>query len=80
MSVLELGGGLAGFQFVLDQAGCRVVNIDPGMKSEGWPCDQQSMQTLNRRFKTSVELRNTTIENAGSARQPFRPGVLHQRD
>jgi 2-polyprenyl-3-methyl-5-hydroxy-6-metoxy-1,4-benzoquinol methylase len=65
MSVLEIGGGLAGFQFVLDQAGCKVTNIDPGMESKDWPCNQQSMQTLNRRFKTNVELRNTTIENAG---------------
>jgi SAM-dependent methyltransferase len=65
MAVLEVGGGLAGFQFVLDQTGCKVVNIDPGMKSEGWPCDQASMAKLNRRFGTNVELRNTTIENAG---------------
>ncbi len=71
MSVLEVGGGLAGFQFVLDQSGCKVLNIDPGMPSEGWPCNQESMQKLNRRFKTNVELRNTTIENAGLADNHF---------
>jgi 2-polyprenyl-3-methyl-5-hydroxy-6-metoxy-1,4-benzoquinol methylase len=71
LSVLEVGGGLAGFQFVLDQAGCRVVNIDPGMPSEGWPCNRESMQKLNRRFGTSVELRNTTIENAGLGKNEF---------
>jgi 2-polyprenyl-3-methyl-5-hydroxy-6-metoxy-1,4-benzoquinol methylase len=71
MSVLEVGGGLAGFQFVLDQSGCKVVNIDPGMPSEGWPCNQESMEKLNRRFKTNVELRNTTIENAGLANNQF---------
>ena len=65
LTVLEVGGGLAGFQFVLDQAGCAVVNVDPGMKSEGWPCDQESMRKLNQRYHAKVELRNTTIEQAG---------------
>lgn len=66
MSVLEIGGGLAGFQFVLNSFGCRVVNVDPGMAAEGvgWPCDQASMEKLNKRFNSNVELRNTTIENA----------------
>jgi len=65
MRVLEIGGGLAGFQFVLDANGCHVVNVDPGMDAAGWPCNQESMQKLNRRFGTHVELRNTTIEQAG---------------
>jgi len=64
MRVLEIGGGLAGFQFVLDQFGCQVVNVDPGMAKEGWPCDKNSMAKLNRRFGTQVELRNTTVDNA----------------
>ena len=44
MKVLEIGGGLSGFQFVLDQSGCSVVNVDPGMEARGvgWPCDQKS--------------------------------------
>jgi SAM-dependent methyltransferase len=67
MHVLEIGGGLAGFQFVLDQVGCHVVNVDPGMHAAGvgWPCDTRTMQRLNRWFKTRVELRNTTIDKAG---------------
>src|SRR5690349_1901188 len=66
MHVLELGGGLSGFQFILDQSGCLVVNVDPGMeaKGRGWPCDPGSMQKLNQLFGTHVELRNTTIEDA----------------
>jgi SAM-dependent methyltransferase len=66
MRVVELGGGLSGFQFVLDQSGCYVVNVDPGMEAagRGWPCDSASMERLNRLFGTHVELRNTTIENA----------------
>ena len=48
--VLEIGGGLAGFQFVLDQFGCRVVNVDPGMVEQSWPCDKASMAKLNQRL------------------------------
>lgn len=62
MRVLEIGGGLSGFQFILDQFGCQVVNVDPGMADEGWPCDQNSMAKLNRRFGSHVELRNTTVD------------------
>jgi 2-polyprenyl-3-methyl-5-hydroxy-6-metoxy-1,4-benzoquinol methylase len=64
MRVLEIGGGLSGFQFVLDSHGCSVVNVDPGMDEAGWPCNQESMRKLNRRFAANVELRNTTIEKA----------------
>jgi SAM-dependent methyltransferase len=66
LDVLEIGGGLSGFQFVLAREGCRVVNVDPGLGAVGlgWPCDEASMQRLNRRFGTSVELRNTVIERA----------------
>jgi SAM-dependent methyltransferase len=64
MQVVELGGGLSGFQFIVDQAGCRVVNVDPGMEVKGWPCNPASIERLNRLFGTHVELRNSTIENA----------------
>jgi SAM-dependent methyltransferase len=66
LDVLEIGGGLGGFQFVLAREGCRVVNVDPGMDAVGvgWPCDESSMRRLNRRFGTSVQLRNTVIERA----------------
>jgi len=65
--VLEIGGGLSGFQFTLDRHGCRVVNVDPGMEAKGvgWPCDQNSMKKLNRLFGTSVQLRNTVVTEAG---------------
>lgn len=66
MRVLEVGGGLSGFQFILDRAGCQVVNVDPGMEAQGvgWPCDPESMDRLNRYFGTAVELRNTTLDRA----------------
>jgi len=65
--VLEIGGGLSGFQFVLSRLGCQVVNIDPGMVAEGnkgWPCDATTMRSLNRAFGTNVELRNCTVRDA----------------
>jgi SAM-dependent methyltransferase len=66
LSVLEIGGGLSGFQFVLDRLGCRVVNVDPGMEARGrgWPCDAATFRRLNRALGTSVELRNTTVTGA----------------
>jgi SAM-dependent methyltransferase len=62
--LLEIGGGLGGFQFVLDQQGCQVTNVDPGMDGEGWPCNAESMKKLNARFGTQVKLINTTIAKA----------------
>lgn len=66
MHILEIGGGLSGFQFVLDRHGCRVTNVDPGMdaKGVGWPCDHERIEMLNNLFHTSVELKNTTISDA----------------
>jgi hypothetical protein len=67
MHVIEVGGGLSGFQFVLSREGMRVTNVDPGMdaKGRGWPCDAKNMKTLNRVFGTSVQLRNSTTSEAG---------------
>ncbi len=67
MRVVEIGGSLSGFQFVLSQSGCKVINIDPGMEAVGvgWPCDESSIKKLNSLFRTDVELRNTVISRAG---------------
>lgn len=67
MKILELGGGLCGFQFVLSKMGMDVTNVDPGEESEGlgWPVTGESMARLNARFRTNVRLVNTTIEAAG---------------
>ena len=73
MEVLEIGGGLSGFQFALAGAGCRVVNVDPGMQTEtfSFPCDQASMARLNAVYATDVQLRNTTLDRAGLADASF---------
>jgi SAM-dependent methyltransferase len=73
MKVLEIGGGLAGFQFVLDRSGCMVVNVDPGMEAHGrgWPCDQAGMDRLNRAFGTHVTLHNCFLDAAPLADDTF---------
>ena len=66
MRVVDVGGGLAGFQFVLSQAGAIVTNVDPGLcaKGRGWKCDLESVHYLNRLFGTTVELRSCTLSEA----------------
>ncbi len=72
-NILEIGGGLSGFQFILDKNGCNVVNIDPGMDAIniGWPCDHETMDKLNKRYKTNVELKKTTIDEADLSPESF---------
>jgi SAM-dependent methyltransferase len=73
MKVMEVGGSLCGFQFVLDRFGCQVANIDPGeaAKGVGWPCNQESIQKLNQWFGCNVKLYNSTIEEAGLEEKSF---------
>jgi SAM-dependent methyltransferase len=73
MRVLEIGGGLSGFQFALDVAGIRVVNVDPGGLAGGkvWACDEKSIARLNRIFGTHVDLRPVVVEKAGLAEAEF---------
>lgn len=66
MRIVEVGGSLSGFQFVLSKLGCTVINVDPGSEAQGvgWPCDHESLSALNNMFGTNVELRNTTVPKA----------------
>ena len=66
MRVLEIGGGLSGFQFVLDRSGCEVVNVDPGSAAHGrgWPVDARSIGMLNRMFGTKIMLHNCFLPDA----------------
>lgn len=65
-NILEIGGGLSGFQFILEKNQHHVVNVDPGLEAKGvgWPCTKESIIELNEIFQTNVELINTTIDNA----------------
>ncbi len=64
--VVDIGGGLSGFQFVLAREGYQVVNVDPGMDAsgKGWPCTVESINQLNNLYGTDVALKNTTIDKA----------------
>jgi len=65
--VLEVGGGMSGFQFVLSGHGCHVVNIDPGQKElrDTWSYNSHGFAELNKQFGTNVVIRSTTIDKAG---------------
>lgn len=73
MKVLDLGGGLAGFQFSLSQFGLDVTNVDPGLgaKGKGWKCDHENIELLNKAFDTNVTLVNKTLPQAQLAENSF---------
>lgn len=66
MSVVDLGGSLSGFQFVLSKNGASVTNVDPGEAASGlgWPVTAESIRHLNSAFGTDVRLESTTIDRA----------------
>jgi SAM-dependent methyltransferase len=72
MRAVEIGGSLAGLQFVLSVAGVRVINVDPGERAVvGWSVNQSSIDRLNRAFGTDVELRNCFLEEASLESEAF---------
>jgi SAM-dependent methyltransferase len=66
LGILEIGGSLSGFQFVLDRAGATVINVDPGdeFHASGWPVTPETMRRLNAVLGTNVVLKNSTLEAA----------------
>jgi SAM-dependent methyltransferase len=56
--VVDLGGGLAGFQFALSHAGAVVTNVDPGEDLAGrfGVARPRTIERLNRAFGTTVDL------------------------
>jgi ubiquinone/menaquinone biosynthesis C-methylase UbiE len=66
MDVVEIGGGLSGFQYVLAKQGVNVINVDPGLEAcgRGWPVDYQSIAKMNRAFGTRVVLKKCFIQDA----------------
>jgi 2-polyprenyl-3-methyl-5-hydroxy-6-metoxy-1,4-benzoquinol methylase len=66
MRAVDLGGSLAGFQFVLSKSGLEVINVDPGMDSHGrgWPVDEGAIRLLNSAFGTNVRLENCFLSEA----------------
>jgi SAM-dependent methyltransferase len=80
MKVLEIGGGLSGFQFVLNREGHAVDNVDPGMDVFGFEINKASVDTLNRAFGTTVTVHCSEIERtdlaAGAYDRAFSLSVL----
>ena len=66
LRVLEIGGSLSGFQFVLDKAGCEVTNIDPGdtLFTTRWPITPETVNRINSAFGTDVVLKNCYLQDA----------------
>lgn len=66
LSIIELGGSLAGLQWVLAREGHRVVNIDPGLSARGvgWDVNADRHRALSRTFGAAVELVPRTLAEA----------------
>ena len=66
LTIVELGGSLAGMQFVLAAQGHRVINVDPGLQATGigWDLDLTMHQRLSQAFRAPVEVIPTTIDQA----------------
>jgi SAM-dependent methyltransferase len=65
--VLEIGGALSGFQFVLARAGSEVHNVDPFFDFGAGayePGPELRHGQLNRAFKTDVKLHKTILSEA----------------
>lgn len=70
MNVVDLGGGLSGFQFALASSGARVINVDPFVgygSPDGYRQTDPAAQLsrLGRLFRATVEFRRSTLADAG---------------
>jgi hypothetical protein len=65
-TVLEIGGGMAGYQFVMARRGLEVVNVDPGMaaRGKGWSISPLKHRILSRMYRAPVTLIPTTLQAA----------------
>jgi len=67
LSIVEIGGSLAGLQFVLAKEGHHVVNVDPGLKAGGlgWSLDEKLHARLCRCLDAPVQLIPNSLIEAG---------------
>jgi SAM-dependent methyltransferase len=65
-TVVEIGGGLSGMQFVLARSGYDVINVDPGneARGKGWSLNQDEHRYLTRIFRAPVTLVPTTLDES----------------
>lgn len=67
-TVVDVGAGLTGMQFVLAKCGHQVYCVDPGLahpEGYGWGSEKVTHQDLNSAFHTSVRPIPTLLESAG---------------
>jgi SAM-dependent methyltransferase len=69
LSVVDVGAGLAGFQFTLAQSGHEVHAVDPGLsaRGKGWELDAEQHAFLADAYRAPVHLHPTTLGDAGLA-------------
>jgi SAM-dependent methyltransferase len=69
LDVVEIGGALSGFQFVLARHGAHVTNVDPLVEfgpGTGYPEHPEVLhKRLNQAFNTDVRLVRATLPEAG---------------
>src|SRR5207302_1299361 len=66
LTIVEIGGGLSGMQFVLAAAGHRVINVDPGARDGStWGFDPKAHAYLCRLFAAPVRLVPEALSDAG---------------
>jgi 2-polyprenyl-3-methyl-5-hydroxy-6-metoxy-1,4-benzoquinol methylase len=66
LDVVEIGGSLAGLQWVLAREGHRVTNVDPGLdaRGTGWEVSAERHRALSRTFRAPVTLVPKTLAEA----------------
>jgi len=67
LRVVDVGAGLAGFQFTLARAGHEVHAVDPGLaaRGRGWKLDPQQHAFLCDVYDAPVQLHANTLSQAG---------------
>jgi SAM-dependent methyltransferase len=67
LRIVEIGGSLAGMQWVLAREGHQVTNVDPGLNARGigWEVSAERHRALSRAFGADVTLVSTTLPGAG---------------
>lgn len=67
LTVVEIGGGMSGLQWVLARRGHLVVNVDPGLaaRGRGWELSAERHARVSRALRAPVELVPATLGAAG---------------